>query len=171
MPGKGGQEAPVKKMPLSQNKRGQFELRKAIYWTISIIILTIFLLGAFLVLAGYQNKMTVVPAKLRSELISLRFTNSPECFALEEKEVVVHGAIDPGKFTRERLDRCYSTEKKKGFKTFNFRLRLESSGEELITNNYFHQDKDDLTLFKEVLVKRQGRLEKDRLIIYVQEKI
>ncbi len=155
----------------NQNKKGQFELRKAIYWTISIIVLTIFIFGAFLSLAGYQNKLTVVPSQLRSELIALRFVNIPECFALEEKGIIVPGAVDPGKFTRERLDQCYSTEEKKGFKTFNFRLQLESTEEELITNNYFHQDKDDLTIFKEVLVKRNGRLEKDGLIIYVQEKI
>lgn len=155
----------------NQNKKGQFELRKAIYWTISIIVLTIFIFGAFLTLAGYQNKLTVVPAQLRSELIALRFVNAPECFAWEEEGIIVQGTIDPGKFTRERLDQCYSTEEKKGFKTFNFRLQLESSGKELITNNYFHQDEDDLTIFKEVLVKRNGRLEKDGLIVYVQEKI
>lgn len=155
----------------NQNKKGQFELRKVIYWTIAGFVITMLVLTFSFTIAGYKNKLVHVPPKLSSTFIALRFTNVQECFAVEEEGIVIPGSIDSDKFTKERLNQCYATEEKKGFKTFNFRLQLESTSEELITNNYFHHDKDDLTLFKEVLVKRHDYLEKDRLIIYVQEKI
>lgn len=156
---------------MSLNKKAAFELRKAIYWTIAMVVLTIFIFGAFFTLGIYQNKLTLTPTKLRSELIGLRFANTPECFAWEENGIVTHGTIDLNKFTKDTMNQCYSTEEKKGFKTFNFRLRLESSGQELMTNNYFDDGKDDYTIFKEILLAKEGKLSKDRLIIYVQEKI
>lgn len=156
------------------NRQAQFDVaRKTIYWMIAGFIIAMVVLAFAVTLGNYRSRLTEVPPKIRAELIALRFTNNPDCFAFvdEKTGVVSPGTIDPEKFTREQLDRCYRTEQEKGFKIFNFRLTLESTGEELLTNNYFHQDRDDLTIFKEVLVVKDQRFVKDRLIIYVQEKI
>ncbi len=155
------------------NKKAQvFDVaRKSIYWMLAgLIIAAVVLIFAFSI-AGYRNKLTKIPPELSAELIALRFTTIPDCFAVEDSGVVLSGTIDQAKFTTETINHCYKTEPEKGFKTFNFRLKLESTGQELITNNYFHQDRDDLTITKEVLVKTEQGLQKDHVTIYVQEKI
>ena len=154
------------------NTKAQFDVaRKAIYWMIAGIIIAVIVLAFALVIGSYRSQMTQTPAKLKAELVALRFVNIPECFALVDSSgsKAHSGIIDLNKFNQETLNKCYFTEPEKGTKDFNFRLKLENSGEEVMTNNYFH--KDDFTLFKEVLVKRQYSLVKDRLIIYVQQKI
>lgn len=156
------------------NSKAQFDVaRKTIYWMIAGFIIAMVVLAFAITLGSYRSRLTEVPPRVQAELIALRFANNPDCFAFvdEHTGVVSPKTMDLQKFTAERLNQCYSTDPEKGFKTFNFRLKLESTGEELLTNNYFHQDKDDLTIFKDVLVMNDGRLHKDRLIIYVQEKI
>ncbi len=156
------------------NRKAQFDVaRKTIYWMIAGFVIAMVVLAFALTIGNYRNRLTEIPPKIQAELIALRFTSNPDCFALtdEHTSVVSPGILDLHKFNTEKLNQCYFTEPAKGFKTFNFRLKLESTGEELLTNNYFHQDRDDLTLFKEVLVLRDGQLVHDTLIIYVQEKI
>lgn len=158
------------------NNNGQiFDVaRKSIYWIIAgFLIVAVVGLVAF-TLANYQGKLTRVPPQLSAEFITLRFTNLPECFAAVDKNtgMVQTGSIDTAKFNQETLNRCYSTETEKGFKTFNFRFKLASSGQELMTNNYYYHDRNSLTLRKDVLAYKEGTLiGKDQLIIYVQEKI
>ena len=152
------------------NKKAQFAAaRKTIYWMIAGLVITMVVIGFAMVIASYRNNLAKGPPEIRAELIALRFTNNPDCFAYNVSDKVLLGTIDLTKFNEENMLKCYSTASAGGIKTFNFRLKLESSGEEIRTDKYAHVDK--FTIFKEVLVKRQTGLFKDRLIIYVQEKI
>ncbi len=145
--------------------------RKTIYWMIAGVVIAVVVLAFAFMIGGYRNKLTQIPPELRAELIALRFTNIPECFAVvnENTRTVMTNSIDLAKFKKETMDACYRPEQEKGIKTFNFRLQLKKEGKEVITNNYFH--KDDFTLTKEVLVKKEGKFVPDQLVIYVQEKI
>lgn len=154
------------------NRKGDFDIaRKSIYWTIASFIITIVVLAFAFGLSAYKKNVTMTPPQLRAEIIVLRFTTLPECFASVDvvSGVAIAGVIDSTKFTPDVVNQCYPLDTEKGFKEFNFRFVLEQGGETIATNNYFNHD--DFTLYKEVLVKRQGNIFKDRLIIYVQEKI
>ncbi len=153
---------------------GVFDVaRKNIYWMIAGIIIAMVVLTLGLTLGGYTSKLTKVPAKVQAEIIALRFTHLPDCFALEingvHNGVQRAGTIELAKFTTERMNACYFTEEEKGFKTFNFRLQLKNAGKEVASNNYFHHDA--FTLQKEVLVWDGGEFIPDTLLIHVQEKI
>lgn len=154
------------------NQKAQFDVaRKTIFWMIAGVLIAVIVLVFAMVIGSYRSNLTETPIKLKANLVALRFVNIPECFAFTENSSgIVHpGTIDISKFNTETLNQCYLTESKKGIKELNFRIKLERSGEEITTNNYFNQD--DFTIFKEVLVKREYSLTKDRLIIYVQNKI
>ncbi len=158
------------------NRKGEEEFSvasKSISWLFLGLIIAMVVLGFGYTLADYKNKITEVPSKLRAELIALRFTSLPECFAFQEEQtgMISPGIIDLEKFTTENLVHCYTTETQKGYKTFNFRLKLANASNEIFTNNYFHQESEDLTIMQEVLVKTDTALVKDQLIIYVQERI
>mgnify|MGYP001580043723 CR=1 FL=1 len=152
--------------------------QKQIYWMIAGVVITIVVILFALLLSNYQGKLTEVPPELRAELISLRFVNAPECFTYQDPATgrVFSGVIDLDKFSQERLDQCYRTEREKGFKDYNFALELEGftsivDGEKklLMSNNFFN--KVDFTLYKGVLVRSGGKLEASRMIIQVQTKI
>ncbi len=158
------------------NRKGEEEFSlasKSISWLFLGLIIAMLMMGFVYTLSDYKNKLNEFPPKLRAELIALRFTSLPECLAFQEEStgIVSPGVIDMGKFTSENLAHCYKTEAQKGYKTFNFRLKLASAGDEIFTNNYFHQESEDLTIIKEVLIKKDSALAKDQLIIYVQERI
>lgn len=155
------------------NKKAQFDFtRKSIYWMIAGFILTLVVVAYVFVLAGYNAKLTYVDPKLRAEFLTLRFVNNPDCFAYQDKETKItsNGIIDLTKFNEKQLYNCYHTEQNEGFRDFNFKLVLENQKTEIITNNYFN--KKDFTLYKEVLIRnKESKVTKDRLIIYIQEKI
>lgn len=154
------------------NRKAQFDVaRKTISWMIIGFVITIIVVGVALIFASYRSKLTQIPAEIPAQLIALRFTSLPECFALVDPEISIEntGIVDLRKFTAQQLHECYHTEENKGFKTYNFRLKLEQQGVEIITNNYFHQD--DFEFHQEVLVYDGGTLRKDNLLIYVQTKI
>jgi hypothetical protein len=145
------------------SKKGQFELRKMIYWTIAIIVITIVIFAFVMILSQYQGNLTKVPPRLKAELISLRFVNAPECFAYRDEIKVYPGVIDMDKFNEERLSGCYQSG---STQNFNFQLVLEDKT--LETDEWFNAVSD--TLYKEVLIKGE-EMRKATLIIYVQEKI
>ncbi len=162
------------------NKKAQFDVaRKSIYWMLAGVVITMAVLAFAIILASYQQKVTEVPPKLRAELISLRFVNTPECFTYQDPITgrIFPGMIDVTKFTPERLDRCYSTLPERGFKEFNFGLALDGYTplneqgqlQPLRTNNFFNQV--DFTLYKPVLVRTGSEITPSRMIIYVQTKI
>src|SRR3989338_4750832 len=129
-------------------EEGIFDVaRKLMFWTIAIFMITIVIFTFAFVIGGYKNKLTKVPSELQAELIALRFTNSPDCFAAEQRGVVLAGVIDAAKFTKESLQACYNTKPRERIKTFNFRLELKN-GKMILTDNYFHNDK--FVLQKEV---------------------
>jgi hypothetical protein len=157
------------------NKKGEGygSGRKYLFWLafVGIAAALFIAFGAFT--AVHKNKITYVPPELHSETIALRFTNNPDCFAFKDDFTgrISPGIIDINKFNKETLNGCYQTAPKAGIKDFNFLLKLEGRGVEIFTNNYFHHNNDDLTLFKQVLINDNDELSKDTLIIYVQEKI
>ncbi len=154
------------------NRKAQFDVaRKTIYWMIAGFVIAIIITGLALIFSSYRNKVTHIPEEIPAQLIALRFTSLPECFAYVDPAAGIEqtGILDLQKFTSEQLRQCYHTEKEKGFKTYNFRLKLEQQGTEIMTNNYFHQD--DFEFHQEVLLYDQGELRKDNLLIYVQTKI
>ncbi len=160
------------------NRKAQFDVaRKTIYWMIIGFVITMIVLGVALIFGSYRSKLTQVPDEIPAQLIALRFDSFSECFAFIDPvtidpatmQGIQSGFIDLQKFTAEQLNLCYHTEQNKGFKTYNFRLRLEKTGTEIITNNYFHND--DFELHQEVLLYDKGALRKDTLLIYVQTKI
>ena len=156
------------------NKKAQFDVaRKTIYWMLAGIMITVVVFAFAMIIGSYKGSLTNVPANLRSELISLRFANVPECFAYQDNasNVVFPGIIDLKKFNEATLKECYSTEGTGGIKVFNFRLKIQQQGTEILTDKYYNLDQADLTIYKEVLVKNGNNLEKDQLAIYVQERI
>jgi len=136
-------------------------------------------LGMFLIafvvfwfsITAITDRSIDVPTKLQAEFVALRFTSIPECFAFSDSNSgrVQSGTIDLDKFITEQLNSCYSTELIGGTKEFNFRLELKSLEQEIITDHYVNSD--DFTLFKEILVYRNGKWVKDDLLIHVQEDI
>ncbi len=150
-------------------EEGIFDVaRKLMFWTITLFKIIIIIFIFAFIIGGHKNSLTKVPSELQAELIALRFTTSPDCFAAEQQGAVMPGVIDVTKFTPERLQECYNTEPREGIKTFNFRLELKK-GKTILTDNYFHNDK--FVLQKEVLVLQDGKLRKDHLMVQVQEKI
>jgi|SRR3989338_286363 len=153
--------------------------RKQFFWGIAVFMVVIAaLIFSFILLPSYERSLVEVPPKLRAELISLRFVNTPECFTYQDPVSgrVFAEVIDLQKFTQKNLDKCYRTEPAKGFEDYNFALELEGytptlDGQKklLMTNNFFN--KVDFTLYKPVLVRNGERLEPTRLVIQVQTKI
>src|SRR3989344_6128590 len=94
--------------------------RKQIFWMIIGVVAAIVMLSLVFMMRPYQQQLVDVPDELQAELISLRFVNNPDCFTFQDtnKGRGFPGVIDVSKFTQERLDKCYSTEKEKGFKDF-----------------------------------------------------
>ncbi len=156
------------------NKKGvsAFDLAgKSVYWTISVVVLTGVILAFIGMLASYSADLRKVPEGLEVELISLRFTNSPDCFTYQDEKNgrIYPLVIDLSKFTQKRMGNCYATSEdpKIGFKQFNFALEL--SGKEVFSNNF--GGKEDFVLKKIVYLKKENGLEKAILKIKVQEKI
>ncbi|MBS3117168.1 hypothetical protein J4421_06250 [Candidatus Woesearchaeota archaeon] len=140
------------------------------------IIVVIIFAGMVLFLAfgigTFKGRVVQTSPQLQAELIALRFTGIPECFAYkDERSIVRSGIIDPQKFSQDVLDRCYYHFRKEGFTSFNFRLQLQGENKELFTNNYKINDRDDFTLVKEILKRTTQGFEKDLLIIFVQERV
>jgi len=155
------------------NSKGDFNVaQKTIFWMIIGVLISIVVLSFALILSSYKSKLTDVPSELQAELISLRFVNIAQCLAYQDEKSgrVFSGMIDIDKFSDEQMAKCYLTEDMKGLKTYNFKLVLEGEGKEIRTNNFFNEV--DFTLFRDVLVRHDShKVVKDRLVIYVQERI
>ncbi|MBI2112864.1 hypothetical protein HYT52_04980 [Candidatus Woesearchaeota archaeon] len=147
------------------NRKGQGG--KVLIWIFVLVVFSILFFGLGFGINAYASSKAYTPKELKAELISLRFVNLPECFALHTLGKTLPGVIDMNKFNDEQMSQCYMTESIGGVKTFNFRLVLEREGSEVVTDKYYNHD--DFTLFQEVLTYKGNILSKDRLIIYVQE--
>lgn len=143
--------------------------RKNIYWMIAGFVIAMVMIAYVMIIGGYKARLTEVPKEIKSELISLRFVNNPDCFAYEDlvTKRVFPFSIDLKKFKEEkRMDGCYLTEKEKGYKTFNFKLSLANYGS-VQTNNYFEAPQSQKEY--DVLVWNGNLFERDTLLIEVQE--
>jgi len=152
---------------IRMNQKAQFEIRKTIFWTVVMTIVTILIFVFALQISEFKNKMVKTPEELRAEMISLRFTNSPDCFAYQESERAYPGIIDLTKFKESNLINCYPVADKKDY---NFGLKLQKEKKELRTKKYYLNNRD-FTLYKTVLVKKGEKLIPDVLEIAVQVKI
>ena len=143
--------------------------RKTIFWMIAGFLIVMVILGFAIVLGSYQSKLTYLSPKLKADLISLRFANIPECFAYQDPVSgrVYPGIVDLNKFNNEQLFGCYHTNPEKGFKDYNFGLKLLNEDKFVHTNKYYN--KIDFTITKKVLVKNGDEISKDDLYIYVQK--
>lgn len=148
------------------NNKAQFELRKMIYWTVAMIVITMVVLASAMIMSSYGAKLKEVLPDLRAELISLRFVNTPECFAYQDLGTgrVFPGMIDLSKFNEETLNRCYQSGDRKNF---NFQLVL--GDKKLETDKWVNVW--DFILSKEVLVKDGEEIKPMTLEVYVLEKI
>ena len=148
-------------------KKAQFDVaRKTIFWMIAGIAISVMVVFFAFIVGGYKSKLAAVPAEVKAEFISLRFTNIAECFAYTD--VVVHpGIVDMDKFTPEQMLKCYKTESERGYRDFNFRLEL--NGKVVTTNNYFKVD--HFKIERKVLVKEGENTIPGLLTIYVREGI
>ena len=150
-------------------KKAQFDVaRKTIFWMIAGIAISVMVVFFAFIVGGYKSKLAAVPAEVKAEFISLRFTNIAGCFAYKDEAEAVHpGIVDMDKFTQEQMLRCYKTESEKGYRDFNFRLEL--NGKSITTNNYFKVD--HFKIERSVLVKEGENIIPSLLTIYVQEGI
>ncbi len=131
-----------------------------------MIFFLIFGIGTF------KDRLVKTPPQLEAELLSLRFTSLPECFAYkDEKGIMQPGILDAQKFNQDVLDKCYFTVRKQGFKSFSFRLQLQGADKELMTNHYKLNDRDDFTLIRQVLLRNSSGQHEDVLTIYVQHRL
>jgi len=143
--------------------------RKTIYWMIAGFVMAMVMIAYVMIIGGYKARLTEVPNEIKSEFIALRFVNNPDCFAYQDPVTkrVFPFSIDVTKFKEEkRIDKCYLTEKEKGYKTFNFKLSLGQYGS-LQTNNYFEAPQSQKEY--SVLVWDGAKFERDTLFIDVQE--
>ncbi|MBI2573376.1 hypothetical protein HYV86_05930 [Candidatus Woesearchaeota archaeon] len=143
---------------------------KSMYWLVMGFTISLLLISFVFLISGYKDKLTHVPAEVRSDFISLRFANNPDCFAFQDELTgnVIIGSIDLAKFTQERLDDCYKTPEELGHREINFRLQLKNTlAAQIATNNYYNVD--HFSLRKDVLVWDGSKFSKDELMIYVQE--
>ena len=153
------------------DSRAQFDIRYSIYWVITLVVITFTIFAIALLLSGYIAQLTQQPASVQSSLLISRFGMMPECFAYQYPDgTVKEQSIDLSHFTNEQMARCYITPQEKGYKTFNFRIKLLKHDKEVISNNYHFNDADDLTLFREMNVWNGTVFMPDMMVIYVQER-
>lgn len=153
-------------MPMNRKAETAFEIGSWVFFVFlfGMVVAGLLLATAF-VFTSYKNKLTDVPEQLQAELIALRFSNNPACFAAVESitgKVYAH-SIELSKFTAEQLRKCYPQE---GLKTMQFRLKLANQGTEITTADYYYQD--DFVISTEVQVYQGQGHQQDRLIIYVR---
>lgn len=134
---------------------------KMFFWIFLILMISLAFIFIQFMYGAYKSNLVYTPLELKSELISLRFSNT--CFNSDGSA----NLIELDLFTEENLDSCYLTSEEEGFKDLNFRLKLDQSGEELKTNKYYHND--DHVIRKKVLVSDAGKMREDMLFVFVQQ--
>lgn len=151
-----------------ENRKGQV-LMESVFMLVAMVVFVGLFLWLGFVFVTYSNRATAVPSQLQAELVSLRFTNNPDCFAYVDENTgrIYSGIIDLNKFNEEKMNSCYKTGDLQGLFSFNFRLNLTESRKEVVSDRYRYRD--DFSILKEVLVKEDNKLRKDQMVIYVQK--
>ncbi|MDP3990177.1 MAG: hypothetical protein Q8Q01_03145 [archaeon] len=147
------------------NRRGTVTEEVIIFVIFGFIALGL-VIALFTTIVQYDSRATEWPLETQSELIALRFVNNPDCFAASDEinGRVITNSIDLSKFNGDQFKQCYPETE---LRSIQFKLSLEGEQKDIITPE-FH-DIISATLFKEVLVWKNGRFQKDRLLIYVQK--
>lgn len=144
-----------------------WELRKMFFWLIAGMIISALVFALALFILDFKEKLVSTPPELRAEVISLRFTNIPECFAYQDRTGRVYpGIIDLAKFNQQQLDGCYSVDAERGYRDINFKLSLSSFDKEIATRQYYN-----ISHFKQerkVQVFYEGTMHPDVLTIHTQ---
>ncbi len=145
--------------------------RKSIYWMIAGFVIAGLMIAFVLIVVGYQERLTRVPGEMKVVFITQRFMNNPDCFAYQDPSTqrVFPNSIDFSKFTKEQLNKCYQTDEKNGYKTFNFELTLNSKSITLATNNYFKMPKYHREY--RVVIWDGQKFETDTLQVNMQESV
>ena len=144
---------------------GAFDLaRKSVYWMIASFFLALLLLAYFLLIGGYKERITHIPAPTEAEMISLRFTQIAECFAYQDPLThrVFPGVLDLGKFTSQQLASCYPGA---GVEDFGFAFSLENGRQSLATENYHTSSFPPWR--RDVIVDHAGQRSSDVFLIMV----
>ena len=124
-------------------------------------------------LSMIESSSVLVPRELKGELISLRFSNSPDCFAFQDENNgrIYSGIIDLIKFNENQLNfNCYNLDKGTAAQQYNFKLSLQNQGSSIETKMYA-EGTDTFIIRKGVLVKNGNFFSKDILTIKGIEKI
>ncbi|MAG73568.1 hypothetical protein CL620_04580, partial [archaeon] len=132
--------------------------------------LSIVIFAFAFIISSYKAKLVNVPGEVKADLLSLRFTNSPDCLAYTNPSTGrVHiGTIDLAKWTSDHLATCYYTEPEFGYRGINFLLSIPGY-EDIQTNNW--RNFKHYTLRRNVLVWDGSTLDATNLTIFVQEHV
>lgn len=155
------------------NKKAQdiFDVtKKSVFWMFMGLIIAMIILTFAYFLVNYQGDITEIPPELQAEFIMLRFTENADCFAYQDEFTgrVYPGVIDLDKFTKERLDSCYSTGED-GRYDINFQLTLSVFNETIAADNFYNVV--DSTVKKTVLVRTEENDTIATLTIEIQGEI
>jgi hypothetical protein len=161
-------------MRLRINKKGNLDIaRKMIFWLVLSMMITGMTFVFIALLSMIESSSVLVPRELKGELISLRFANSPDCFAFQDK---INGRIYPGiidleKFNSIQLNvNCYNLDEGTAAQQYNFQISLQNQGSSIETEMYA-EGTDIFIIKKGVLIKERDIFSKDVLIIKGIEKI
>lgn len=143
--------------------------RKMIFWMFIMVIITIAIITLVFLLGGYQNSLAEIPGEFKSEVITLRLFENPDCFAYTNPITnrVNPNVVDINKFTQEQMNRCYYTGEESGYKDIQFELFIPSKEIRIATNDYFK--KVDFTIHETILLKSDDGIEPTLVTIYIQE--
>ena len=88
------------------NKKAESSFENAqtiIFFTVMMFAATILIFTFAFLLNSYQRGLTDLPGKFEAEMVSLRFANSPDCFAYQDAETkrIFPGIIDADKFNQQ----------------------------------------------------------------------
>lgn len=159
---------------ITLNKKGNLDIaRKMIFWLVLSMMVTGMTFAFISLLSMIESSSVLVPRELKGELISLRFSNSPDCFAFQDEinGRIYPGIIDLSKFNSNQLNfNCYNLDEGTAAQQYNFKISLQDQGSSIETKMY--AEGTDLFIIKKgVLIKEGNIFTKDVLIIKGIEKI
>lgn len=147
--------------------------RKTIYWTLIIFVVTMVFLAFWFTVGNFKQKAIYLPLETKAELLSQRFTSSPDCFAYADAITgrISLGTIDLAKFTKEQLNDCYPVQ---STKEINLQLVLEYAGGTKValeTGKWYNNVDWALPPRMVRIITSPNAETEGRLWLYVQEKI
>jgi len=152
---------------LSVNKKAATEGRKIVFYIVFGFVATIVFLFIVWLTASDKSGLAEIPIGMENYLISQRFLNSPQCFALKDEDLGrVFAIIDFNKFNQEILDKCYNA-KNTNVKAYRLTLNYRNEKKILSTRNWegFLRQAEVLP----ILVASNGEIERGELFVEMQD--